>query len=107
MLNNFILVGRVVKLPSEENTRKLKVAVTRTYKNTEGIYDTDFIDIILSVPLTCNALDYLGKGDLVGVKGRIETTSDHNIVLIADKLTYLSSSYNNTTTDNNMNKGEI
>ena len=50
MVNQIILVGRLVKTPELELTDSGKkistitLAVPRTYKNLNGEYDTDFID---------------------------------------------------------------
>lgn len=98
MLNNFVLVGRIVTMPTK--LEKLKIAVARTYKNDNEMYDTDFIEITLTNRMLENTIEYYKVGDIIGVKGRIETntTSDpldlytkKELVLIADKVTFLSS----------------
>ena len=49
MLNNVIIVGRLTKDPevleTENNLKRttIIVAVPRSYKNSEGKYDTDFV----------------------------------------------------------------
>ena len=51
MLNQVVLVGRLTDNPelvTAENGKKLTtitLAVQRTYKNSEGIYEADFISI--------------------------------------------------------------
>ena len=82
MLNNVILVGKVVSLIDE----KLTLAVTRSYKNEEGIYENDFIEVNLPVSIVSNTKDYLKVGDVVGIKGRI---GNFNTIL-AEKVTFLS-----------------
>ena len=51
ILNNLVyLIGRLTEFPKqiEEDTKTtIKVAVTRPYKNTEGIYEIDIIECIL------------------------------------------------------------
>ena len=53
MLNQSILVGRIVKEPEVRETENgtkvtnLTLAVQRSYKNVEGEYDTDFISCVL------------------------------------------------------------
>ena len=53
MLNQVVLVGRLTEDPeimSHENGKKTSsvvLAVQRTYKNTDGIYETYFIRCIL------------------------------------------------------------
>ena len=80
MLNQVIMVGRLVAKPIvEENENGKKVseitlAVPRSYKNDEGIYDTDFIKCILWNCIAENTAEYCTKGDLISVKGRLETS---------------------------------
>lgn len=103
MLNQVVLVGRLTKDPElyqTETGRKLAhmtLAVPRSYKNTEGQYETDFITCKLWQNVAQNTADYCKKGDLVGIRGRIETynyeTEDGRKYLteiIADKVTFLS-----------------
>ena len=53
MLNQTVLVGRLVQDPEIkelENDKKvcnITLAVTRSYKNADGIYENDFIPITL------------------------------------------------------------
>ena len=77
MLNQVIIVGRLVEKPIvEENENEKKVcnitlAVQRSYKNAEGVYETDFIKCTLWNGIAENTAEYCEKGDLVGVKGRL------------------------------------
>lgn len=77
MLNQVILVGRVVDTPSLKDldgmytVSTLTLAVVRPFKNMEGNFDTDFIKISLWNGIAQNASEYIKKGDIVGVKGRI------------------------------------
>jgi single-strand DNA-binding protein len=99
MINQVMLVGRLVdELQIEEvNGKKraiITLAVSRNYKNEEGAYDTDFVDCILWQGIAENTAEYCHKGDLMGIKGRIETVEQDNIrtiQIIADKVTFLSS----------------
>lgn len=103
-MNNYTLIGRLVKdleVKESENKKKygyITVAVNRTYKNAEGNYDTDFIDMIVWNELAERISEYCHKGDLIGVTGRIETrmvtVEDHNekvTQLVCDKVTFLQS----------------
>ena len=53
MLNQIILVGRLtrdVQLKKTDNGKKVAVislAIPRSFKNMDGLYDTDFVDCIL------------------------------------------------------------
>ena len=104
MLNQLVLVGRLVRNPElreSENNRKytyITLAVPRSFKNTNGEYDTDFIDCILWDVAASNTVEYCKKGDIVGVRGRIQSRvvaeDDHNksvIDIICEKVTFLSS----------------
>ena len=97
MLNQVIIVGRLVKKPIvEENENGIKVAtitlaVQRSYKNAEGVYETDFIKCTLWNGIAETTVEYCDKGDLVGVKGRLQCLSGNELQLIAEKVSFLSS----------------
>ncbi len=104
MLNQVVLVGRLVKDPELKETDKgnkttrITLAVPRSYKNVNGEYDTDFISCRLWSGVAENTSLYCKKGDVVGVKGRIEISSyekdnetKYNTEVIAEKVTFLSS----------------
>lgn len=99
MLNNIILVGRVVEQPTPL-TKTITIATQRSYKNPNtDTYDTDFFNITLSDNILETAIDYLKKGDMVGVKGHLETTTNYliyekEIKIICDRLTFLSQAHN-------------
>ena len=96
MLNQIILVGRLAEelelkeLENGEKIAKVILAIPRLYKNEDGIYETDFIPLTLLGNIASNASEYCQKGDLVGVKGRIENNNT-GLEIIADKVTFLSS----------------
>lgn len=91
MLNQFVTVGRITEDPTQENGKAvIKLAVPRSYKNTEGEYETDFISCLLFKGIAENTCEYCKKGDLVGIKGRMQSEND-TIQLIAEKITFLSS----------------
>lgn len=104
MMNQIILVGRTYKIDTTCDNNKKKttmtLAVTRPYKNSDGVYDTDFIDITLWDNIAENTVARVGIGDVVGVKGRIQTTSYTNedngyttkkMEIVAEKVTFLTS----------------
>ena len=105
MLNQSILVGRIVREPEVRETENgtkvshLTLAVQRSYKNVNGEYDTDFINCVLWKGIAESTCEYCQKGDLIGVKGRLQTRTieteeipKHNTVeLVAEKVTFLSS----------------
>lgn len=78
MLNNVVIVGRVVRQPELSETVEGKkvstitLAVTRSFKNSmSGEYDTDFINITLWEGIAKSVVEYCGKGAIIGVKGRL------------------------------------
>ena len=81
MINNVILLGRLTKDPevitSEKGNKRLVInlAVSRDYKNQDGVYETDFVRCVLWNTLAEHACEYCSKGDTVGIKGRIQTNS--------------------------------
>ena len=79
MLNQVILVGRLVKSPElqlTETGRKMSLitlAVPRSYKNINGEYDTDFLDCTLWTNIAENTAEYCKTGDVIGIKGRVQS----------------------------------
>ena len=110
-MNQFFGVGRLVAQPEvkeSENGKKytnFTIAVQRSYKNADGVYETDFLDVVSFGPMAETTAEYCQKGDMVGVKGRVETSSYEtedgekrkSTQIIADRITFLSSSKNKET----------
>ena len=97
MLNQSVLVGRISsnietkELSDGKIVAKIMLSVPRSYKNSSGEYDTDYLEITLWDSLARNTAEYVKIGDLVGVKGRLQSASDSNLIeIVADKITYLS-----------------
>ena len=104
MLNQIVLVGRLtrnIKINKSENGKKIaniSLAIPRSFKNMEGTYDTDFIDCIAFENIAENTASYCSKGDIVGVKGRVQSRvvekdgkKEYLIDIVAEKVTFLSS----------------
>lgn len=99
MMNQIVLVGRLVNDPiiqkeGEKDISIISLAVPRPYKNVDGEYETDFIDCILWQAVASTTCEYCKKGDVVGVKGRLQTriVDDKKITeVIAERITFLSS----------------
>lgn len=103
MLNQVILVGRltrdIVVNKSDKGMRvaTITLAVPRSFKNVDGSYDTDFIDCVAFDVIAENTKEYCTKGDIIGVKGRIQSRlvekdgkKDNVVEIIAEKVTFLS-----------------
>ena len=104
MLSQMILVGRLThdifvekskdkNVPKENNKYAvISLAIPRSFKNSDGVYDTDFIDCYAFDNIAENTCQYCKQGDIVGIKGRVERVdSTSEIYLIAEKVTFLSS----------------
>ena len=104
MLNQIILVGRLTRDISVNRSEKgvkvatISLAIPRSFKNSEGSYDTDFIDCIAFDTVAENTSEYCSKGDIVGIKGRVqsrvvenEDKKEYLTEIIAEKVTFLSS----------------
>ena len=109
MLNQVVLVGRIVKTPelrvteSGKKTTTVTLAVPRNYKNSEGEYETDYLDCTLWTNVAENTTEYCQTGDMVGVKGRIQSRTIVNddgskrrkTEIVAEKVTFLAQSPKN------------
>ena len=96
MLNQVILVGRLttnleLKEEGEKKLATLTLAIPRNFKNADGEYDTDFITCVLWNAVAENTAEYCKKGDIVGIKGKIQSSEDGKIQIIAERVTFMSS----------------
>ena len=105
MLNQIVLVGRLAKevevkeLESGKKVSNITLAVPRSFKNVDGEYETDFIDCVLWDMVASNTKEYCHKGDIIGVKGRLQSSEYENEdgtkakkqEVVAEKITFLSS----------------
>lgn len=79
MLNQVVLVGRLTENPTLISTingnkiSSITLSVQRTFKNEDGIYDIDFIRCILKNGIAASVVEYCHKGDIVGVKGHVQS----------------------------------
>ena len=105
MLNQIVLVGRITQDPKVtelEDGKKvcnITVDIPRSYKNENGEYDTDFVKCTMWSGVAENTSEYCKQGDLIGIKGRIQTrviekdNSKQTIQeVIAEKVTFLAKS---------------
>ena len=67
MLNTLMLVGRLTRdvevttYESGKEVARITLAVSRSYKNVDGLYETDFIDCVLWDGLAKNINEYCKK----------------------------------------------
>ena len=103
MLNQSVVVGRLVREPelrkteNGKNVTNITLAVPRNYKNVNGEYDTDYIDCVLWTGIAENTSEYCKKGDILGLKGRVQTRAyeiddkkKYVTEVVAEKVTFLS-----------------
>jgi single stranded DNA-binding protein (ssb) len=106
MINNVVLVGRLTKdielrqTASGQSNATFTLAVTRNFKNQNGEYDSDFIQVV-AWRNTAEFLARFGakKGNLLGVTGRIQTRNYENqqgqrvyvTEVVADNVNFLES----------------
>lgn len=80
-MNRVMLVGRLTAKPELRYTgsnvpySRFTVAVNRTFSNNNGERETDFINCVIWRKQAENVCNYLDKGSLVSVEGRIQTGS--------------------------------
>ena len=104
MLNQTILIGRLVKKPelreSESGTNYLKatLAIQSNYKKKDGDYETDFLEFTAFGKNAENTAKYCDKGSLISIVGHLTNNvyqdkngvNHYQISIIADKISFLS-----------------
>jgi single-strand DNA-binding protein len=79
MMNRTVLVGRLTKdpdlryTPNGVATCSFTLAVNRNFTNQQGERESDFINCVVWRKAAENVANYLKKGSLAGVDGRIQT----------------------------------
>jgi len=84
MINNVVLVGRLTKDADLRYTQSgravatFTLAVNRQFKNPQGQYDADFINVVIWGQSAEALSKYTNKGSQIGVTGRIQTRNYEN-----------------------------
>ncbi|MCJ1763158.1 single-stranded DNA-binding protein [Mammaliicoccus sciuri] len=84
MINKAVLVGRLVRDPEYRTTPSgvqvatFTLAVNRTFTNQQGEREADFINCVVFRKQAENVNQYLSKGKLAGVDGRLQSRSYEN-----------------------------
>lgn len=79
MLNRVVLVGRLTKDPDLRYTpngvavANFTLAVNRPFSNQQGNNEADFINCVVWRRAAENLANFMSKGSLVGVDGRVQT----------------------------------
>ncbi|MBF7023714.1 single-stranded DNA-binding protein [Staphylococcus kloosii] len=115
MINRVVLVGRLTKDPNfMENqvaVANFTVAVNRTFKNKNGEQEADFFNIVAFRKQAENVNNYLSKGSLVGIDGRLQSRSYENsegkrvfvTEVVADSVQFLEPKNSNKQNNNQDN----
>lgn len=104
-MNRVMLIGRITAKPELRYTgsnipySRFSVAVNRTFSNSQGQRETDFINVIIWRKQAENVCNFLDKGSLVSVEGRIQTGSyddkdgnkRYTMDVVADSVQFLES----------------
>jgi len=81
MINRVVLVGRLTKDPELKYTQtgiavtRFTLAVNRTFSSQSGEREADFINCVTWRKQAENTANFLRKGSLTGIEGRIQTSS--------------------------------
>jgi len=100
-----MLIGRITTKPELKFTgsnipfTRFSLAINRTFSNAQGQRETDFINIIVWRKQAENVCNFLNKGSLVSVEGRIQTGSyddkdgnkRYTTDIVADSVQFLES----------------
>ncbi|MGF7088102.1 single-strand DNA-binding protein [Kroppenstedtia sanguinis] len=84
MLNRVVLIGRLTRDPELRYTpggvavTSFNLAVNRRFTNQQGEREADFIDIVAWRQLAETVANYMKKGRLVAVEGRLQIRSYEN-----------------------------
>ena len=97
-MNNVVLIGRITKDIELRKTESGKYNCSFTLAVTRDKDNTDFINCQVWNMIAENMSKYCSKGDLIAVKGRIQSrsydaqdgTKRYITEVIADKVTFLS-----------------
>ncbi|EDN9691181.1 single-stranded DNA-binding protein [Listeria monocytogenes] len=109
MMNRVVLVGRLTKDPELRYTpagvavATFTLAVNRTFTNQQGEREADFINCVVWRKPAENVANFLKKGSLTGVDGRVQTRNyegnDGKRVyvteIVAESVQFLESKNNN------------
>lgn len=105
MLNRVVLVGRLTKDPDLRYTpngvavANFTIAVNRPFSSNSGDRDADFLNCVVWRRAAENLANFMSKGSLVGVDGRLQSRSFDNqegkrvfvTEVVADSVQFLES----------------
>lgn len=121
MINRWVGVGHLTKKPEIKYSTsgvpvcRFTLAVNRTFTNQQGEREADFPNIVTFRKTAENVANYLDKGSLVGIEGRIQTSSfdgqDGKRVfmteVVADSVQFLEPKSNRSEQPNSYQSGQV
>ncbi|MFS1510958.1 single-stranded DNA-binding protein [Chengkuizengella sp. SCS-71B] len=119
MMNRSILIGRLTKdpelryTPSGVAVTQFTLAVDRPFTNGQGQREADFINIVTWRKLAETCANYLRKGRLTAVEGRIQVRNYENnegrrvyvTEIVADNVRFLESANSQRDDQHNQDPG--
>ncbi|BAQ11333.1 single-stranded DNA-binding protein [Bacillus sp. OxB-1] len=120
MINRIIITGRLTKAPDMKYTQsgipvtRFTVAVNRAFKSQDGEQQADFINCVAWRKQAENVANFLNKGSLVGVDGRISTGSYEGqdgkrvftVEVVAESVQFLEPKSNRSESPNSSQSGQ-
>ena len=120
MINRVILVGRLTKDPEYRQTPNgvsvatFTLAVNRSFTNSQGEREADFINVVVFRKQAENVSKYLSKGSLAGVDGRIQSRNYENnegrrvfvTEVVADSVQFMDSKGSNQQNNQSQQQGQ-
>lgn len=109
MVNTVVLVGRITKDPEVRQTSgsvgvcNFTCAVNRSFKNQAGEREADFVNCVAFNKVASLMEQYVRKGQLISIEGRIQTRNYENTTgqriyvteVVANQVTFLESRSDN------------
>ena len=104
-MNRVMLIGRLTAKPELRYTgsnipyARFSVAINRTFSNSQGQRETDFINVVIWRKQAENVCNFLDKGSLVSIEGRLQSNSyddkdgnkRYSLDVVADNVQFLES----------------
>ncbi|UXR31855.1 single-stranded DNA-binding protein [Staphylococcus simulans] len=120
MINRVVLVGRLTKdpefrtTPSGVDVATFTLAVNHNFKSKNGEQQADFINCVVFRKQAENVNNYLNKGSLAGIDGRLQSRSYENkegqrvfvTEVVCDSVQFLEPK-NAQTSNNNQSNNEV
>lgn len=119
-MNRVVLVGRLTKDPELRYTANgvavgsFTLAVNRTFTNQQGEREADFINCVVWKKAAENVANFLKKGSLAGVDGRVQTRNYEGqdgkrvfvVEVVAESVQFLDTRSNNDQSADRRNQNQ-